>query len=105
MVERWPHIITLKKPAELVQDDSGYISLGTSVVTELIVNCRVKFGGSGVGNSMLSTPENGDVIMGGYTISLPEITEDFSNGNVEWDGKTFNIIKFHQYQGRCKIWI
>ena len=105
MVERYPHTVTLIKESEYVQDDQGYMSIGTTLQTAITINCRVVQIGAGPGRSMIGVGELGDVLIPSYTVSLPYISDDYSGGKMVWNGITYNIAKFYHYQARCKIWI
>ncbi len=101
MVERYPHTFTLKLLGALVKDAQGNIINGVPV-TNLIVKGRAKVAGLGQ-NTILA--ENGDVTPFSHTITFSLFDENFDNGRVVWQGKTYSIIRFRKYQNRCKIWV
>jgi len=101
MVERYPHTFTLKLLGALVKDAQGNTSNSTTII-ELTVKGRAKVAGLGQ-NTILA--ENGDVTPFSHTITFPLFDENFDNGMVIWQGKTYSIIRFRKYQNRCKVWV
>jgi len=101
MVERYPHNVTLQQIGGDIQDSNGNV-ISQPPTLELQVKARVKVAGLSQ-NTLLA--ENGDVVPFRHTISTPFFTQDFTNGIVVWQGQSFPIIRFRQYQNRCKIWI
>jgi hypothetical protein len=101
MVERYPHTFTLIIPAQGIKDAQGNV-INQPPILEKVVNGRAKTAGNSH-NMILA--ENGDVLPYSHTISFPFFTEDFTKGIVRWNGRDFPIIRFRQYQNRCKVWI
>lgn len=101
MVERWPHTFTLTLPEASNKDAQGNVIDGEDML-QLVTQGRAKEAGGGQATILA---QNGDISPCSYTLTFPWFSQDFTNGQVLWKGKVYNIIRFRQYQNRCKIWI
>lgn len=101
MVERWPHTFTLTKPNVSIKDAQGNMSDNGDLNTFETIG-RAKVAGMGQGTIIA---ENGDVMPTTHTVTFPWFEDDFANGQILYNGRNYNIIRFEQYQNRCKAWI
>lgn len=101
MVEKWPHTFTLILPGESTKDSKGNtVDIAPIVTLETIGRAKVAGMGQGTVNA-----ENGDVMPTTHTMTFPWFSQSFANGQLIYKGKTYNIIRFENYQQRCKAWV
>lgn len=101
MVERWPDTFTLTMPNASVKDAQGnVINDGDLITFETIGRAKV----AGLGQGTVQA-ENGDIMPTSITATFPYFDDDFSNGQLLYNGRKYDIIRFKKYQNRCKIWV